>query len=61
MSDGTDQEGDECCHGTSDMWSRGAVDMATEEVVDWDVPLAGELEPIGAVPPVGVEMSVREA
>lgn len=35
--------------------------MSTEEVVDWDIPFARELEPIGAVPPVRVEMSVREA
>jgi hypothetical protein len=35
--------------------------VSSEEVVDWDVPFARELEPIGAVPPVRVEVSVREA
>jgi hypothetical protein len=35
--------------------------VSSEEVVDWDIPFAGELEPIGAVPPVGVEVSVCEA
>jgi hypothetical protein len=35
--------------------------MSSEEVVNWDVPFTRELEPIGAVPPVRVEVSVREA
>lgn len=35
--------------------------MATEEVMHGDVPLAGEFEPVGAVPPVGVEVPVCEA
>jgi len=61
MADGGDEEGDEGGHGTADMRTRGRVDVTTEEVVDGDVPLPGELEPVGAVPPVGVEVAVREA
>ena len=61
MTDGGDEEGDESGHGTADMRTRGRVDVTTEEVVDGDVPLPGELEPVGAVPPVGVEVAVREA
>lgn len=61
MTDGGDEEGDEGGHGTANMRTRGGVDVATEEVVHRDVPLAGELEPVGTVPPVGVEVAVREA
>lgn len=61
MPDGADQEGNESGHGTTDMGSRGAVNMSAEEVVNWDVPFAGELEPISTVPPVGVEVSVCKA
>lgn len=35
--------------------------MAAEEVVHRDIPLARELEPVEAVPPVGVEAAVAEA
>ena len=42
------------------MWSRGGVDVASEEVVHGDVPFAGEFEPVCAVPPVGVEVAVCE-
>lgn len=35
--------------------------MAPEKGVDGDVPLAGKLHPVGAVPPVGVEVAVGEA
>jgi hypothetical protein len=39
---------------------RGVVDMAKEEVVDRAVPIAGELVPGDAIPPVCVETSVCE-
>jgi hypothetical protein len=61
VPDGTDEECDKGRHGTSNMRSRGAVDVASEEVVDGDVPLTRKLEPIGTVPPVGVEVSVGKA
>ena len=37
-----------------------SVDVAAKEVVYGDVPLAGEFQPIAAVPPVGVEVPVGE-
>jgi hypothetical protein len=37
------------------------VDVAEEEVVDWAVPITGELVPGGGVPPVRVETPVGEA
>jgi hypothetical protein len=61
VSNSTNQEGDECCHRTSDMRSRGAIDVSTEEVVYGDIPFARELEPVGTVPPIGVEVSICEA
>jgi hypothetical protein len=36
------------------------VDVAKEEVVDWSVPIAGELIPRNAVPPICVKATVRE-
>jgi hypothetical protein len=35
--------------------------MSAEEVVDWLVPFTGELEPVAAVPPICVELTIREA
>ena len=35
--------------------------MTTQEVVDGDVPFTAELEPVGGIPPVAVEMAVGEA
>lgn len=61
MSNGRDKEGDQCRHGTPNVWSGSAVHVSSKEVVNWDVPFSGELEPIGTVPPVRVEMPVREA
>lgn len=43
------------------MRSRGAVYVATEEVMYRNVPFTGEFKPVGGVPPVGVEVSVCEA
>jgi hypothetical protein len=56
-----DQEGDEGGHGTGHCVARCRVDMPTEEMVDGDIPLARELEPVKAVPPVRVELPVGEA
>jgi len=61
MADGRNEKGDERGHRSADVRSRGGVDVATEEVVHGNVPFAGEFEPVGAVPPVGVEVSVAEA
>ena len=36
------------------------VDVAEEKVVDWSVPIAGELVPGDAVPPVCIEATVRK-
>jgi len=35
--------------------------MPSEEVVDRDIPLSREFKPVCAIPPVRVEVSVREA
>ena len=43
------------------MWARRTVDVTTEKVMNRDVPFAGEFEPVGAVPPVRVEVTVCEA
>ena len=61
VADGGDEESDEGGGGAGEVGAGGAVDVAAEEVVDGDVPLAGELEPVDAVPPVGVELAVGEA
>jgi hypothetical protein len=61
MPNSTDKKGDKCRHGTTDMWSGGAVDVPAEKMVHGDVPFSRELEPVGAVPPVRVEMSIGEA
>lgn len=42
---GAHQEGDEHGDGLGEGGSGGEVDVAEEEVVDWDVPFAGEFEP----------------
>jgi len=55
-----DQERERHGNGVAEMNSRGEVDVPSEEVVDWDVPLSTEFQPVGAVPPVGVEVAVGE-
>lgn len=35
--------------------------MSAEEVVDRNIPLAAELEPVAGIPPVRVEMSICKA
>ena len=61
MPDRTDQECDERCPAPPNMRPRGTVYMASSEVVYGYVPLAREFEPVGAVPPVGVKVTVCEA
>ena len=56
-----DKEGDYGGDGTGDGVQRRAVDMASEKMVDGDVPLPGELEPVFRVPPVRVELAIGEA
>lgn len=58
---GGDEEGDDGGVGAADVRPRGAVDVAAQEAVDGYVPLAAELHPVGAVPPVAVEVPVGEA
>ena len=37
------------------------VDVPPQEVVDWNVPLPTKLQPVRAVPPVAVEVSICKA
>ena len=53
-----DQEGYESGHGTGHGIARCRINVATEEMVDGNVPLARELEPVETVPPVRIELSV---
>ena len=46
------QESDEGGHGTRHGVARCRIDMATEEMMDRNVPFAREFEPIETVPPV---------
>jgi hypothetical protein len=56
-----DQEGDEGGHGTGHGVAGCRIDMATEEMMDGNVPFTRELEPVQTVPPVRIELSVGEA
>jgi hypothetical protein len=56
-----DQEGDEGGHGTGHRVTRRRIDMATEEMMDRNVPFTRKLEPVQTVPPVRIELSVSEA
>ena len=62
MHDGAEEESDECGSRAGDVQGGdgGMVDVAEEEVVDGDVPVARELVPGDGVPPVGVEAAVGE-
>lgn len=60
VREGGDQEGGESGEGAGEGVSARGVDVAAEEVVDGDVPFAGELQPVARVPPVGVELAVCE-
>lgn len=61
VGEGGDEERGERGQRAGEGVPRGRVDVAPEEVVHGDVPLARELEPVAAVPPVGVELAVCEA
>lgn len=61
VSHGGDEKRDDGGVGAADVGPRGAVDVTAQEAVDGYVPLAAELHPVGAVPPVAVEVAVGEA
>jgi len=44
MGECADEEGDDCGYGSRHHGEGGAVDMSPEEMMDWDVPFAGEFE-----------------
>ena len=60
VAHGADEEGDGSRAGLPYVWPAGAVDMASQEAVYGHVPLAGELHPVGTIPPVAVEVAVRK-
>ena len=61
MCQRTDQKRSHGREGSAHGGARRRINVATEEVVHGDIPLARELEPVEAVPPVGVEAAVGEA
>lgn len=61
MTDSGDEKGDKGCESLAGVRARGAVDVAAQEGVDGNIPLARKLHPVGRVPPVGVEVAVGEA
>jgi len=61
MAQTRDQEGHDHGQLGAGKTARGEEDVALEEVVHGDVPFAAELEPVLAVPPVGIEVAVGEA
>lgn len=61
MAEGAHEKCDEHGHRVGQVGPGREVDVTAEEVVNGDIPLAGELEPVGRVPPVGVEVAVGEA
>jgi len=44
MGECADEEGDDCGYGSRHHGEGGAVDMSPEEMMDWNVPFAGEFE-----------------
>lgn len=61
MRQRTNQERRHGREGSAHGGARRRVHVAAEEVVYGNIPLARELEPIEAIPPVGVEAAVGEA
>ena len=61
MPKSTNHKRDESRHIARDMRPRGTINMAAQEVVNGDIPLPRELEPVAGIPPVGVEVAVGEA
>jgi len=61
MANGANEEGDDGRISLANVGSAGWIDMATQEAVDRHIPLARKLHPVGAVPPVAVEMAVGKA
>lgn len=60
VADGGDEERDDGGEAAADARRRRRVHVAPQEAVDGHVPLAAELHPVRAVPPVAVEVAVRE-
>lgn len=58
VANGADQEGDDGGKAAADLGLGGGVNVPAQERVDGHVPLPRELHPVGAVPPVGVEVAV---
>lgn len=61
MPNSRDEESNKGGESLAGVRARGAVDVAAQEGVDGNIPLARKLHPVGRVPPVGVEVSVGEA
>lgn len=61
MPERAEQERDQGAHVPAQVRPAGAVDVPAQEMMDGDVPLAAELEPVARVPPVAVEVAVGEA
>ena len=57
----THEESDQRRHIFADMHAARAVNMTSQEVMDGDVPFSRKLQPVAAIPPIRVEMAVREA
>lgn len=60
VAEGTDQECNGHGHRSGDICFGGEKHVAAQEMVDGNVPLAAELEPIAAVPPIRVEVAIGE-
>jgi len=46
VGDGADEEGYDHGDGLGEVRARRVVDVAAEEIVYWNVPFAGEFEPV---------------
>lgn len=61
VANGRHEERDDGRGTPPDMRARRTVDVSSEEAVDGNIPLAAELHPVCAVPPVAVKVSIGEA
>ena len=57
----TDQESNDHGHGRGKVRLGREEDVPAQEMVDGDVPLAAEFEPVAGIPPIRVKMAVGEA
>ena len=60
MPGGTHQKCNHRRRVSTDVRATCAVDVSSQEVMHGDIPLAGEFQPVAAVPPIGIKMSVGE-